>query len=101
MRDAKEFDDEVPCFIPECSDAEAALPECQICGVYLDLHQPDSELPDRLLATCSHCKTWYLLIASQELVRITPRRTSQKRAAVRRTALGESLHNQIDRPSPN
>jgi hypothetical protein len=26
-----------------------------------ELHQPDDELPDRLLGTCFHCKTWALL----------------------------------------
>jgi hypothetical protein len=28
------------------------------CMTILDLHQPDPELADRLLATCSECKYW-------------------------------------------
>ncbi len=34
---------------------------CRHCGVELDLHQPDAELSERLLATCVVCKTWYLI----------------------------------------
>ena len=33
---------------------------CSRCGTPLTLHQPDPELPDRLLATCDRCKSWYL-----------------------------------------
>ena len=45
---------------------EAASPRdfcafcCEHCGSLLTLHQPDPELPDRLLATCDECKSWYL-----------------------------------------
>jgi hypothetical protein len=33
---------------------------CPQCEQRLTLHQPDPELPDRLLATCDECKSWYL-----------------------------------------
>ncbi len=33
---------------------------CPSCGSPLTLHQPDSELKDRLLATCGDCKSWYV-----------------------------------------
>jgi hypothetical protein len=32
-------------------------PRCENC---LTLHQPDPGRPDRLLATCDECKSWYL-----------------------------------------
>jgi hypothetical protein len=34
---------------------------CPRCRQSLELHQPDVELPDRLLGTCFHCRTWALL----------------------------------------
>ena len=33
---------------------------CPRCESSLTLHQPDAELPNRLLATCEECKSWYL-----------------------------------------
>ena len=33
---------------------------CANCGNCLELHQPDPELTDCLLATCGECKSWYL-----------------------------------------
>ena len=33
---------------------------CPHCEYSLTLHQPDSDLPDRLLATCEECKSWFL-----------------------------------------
>ena len=33
---------------------------CPGCGSALILHQPDQELPDRLLATCPGCRSWYV-----------------------------------------
>ena len=38
---------------------------CLKCGGELELHQPDIELPDRLLATCGErcqeCGSWHLM----------------------------------------
>jgi hypothetical protein len=33
---------------------------CPRCECAMTLHQPDPELPDRLLATCDDCKSWFL-----------------------------------------
>lgn len=34
---------------------------CLGCGKALDVHQPDAEVPDRMLATCEGCKGWHLV----------------------------------------
>ena len=36
---------------------------CPHCECDLTLHQPDPDLPQRLLATCSDCKAWFLTSA--------------------------------------
>jgi hypothetical protein len=33
---------------------------CLQCESPLTIHQPDPELPHRLLATCEECKSWFL-----------------------------------------
>lgn len=42
--------------------------ECPDCAQPLGFHQPDPRLPFRLLATCSHCKSWYLIDLARELL---------------------------------
>ena len=42
---------------------------CPACECDLTLHQPDPELPNRLLATCDECKSWFL--ANSEGVCVT------------------------------
>jgi hypothetical protein len=39
---------------------------CQTCGAPLDVCQPDPNLPDRFLATCPDCLTWFLVEASTD-----------------------------------
>jgi hypothetical protein len=34
---------------------------CLDCDQPVEMHQPDSELPERMLGTCEHCQAWYLL----------------------------------------
>jgi hypothetical protein len=34
---------------------------CLGCRGLLDVHQPDAHLPDRMLATCEHCKGWHVV----------------------------------------
>ncbi|MGO9464782.1 MAG: hypothetical protein ACLQVF_11605 [Isosphaeraceae bacterium] len=34
---------------------------CPGCENALTIHQPDPELPRRLLATCDECKAWYVM----------------------------------------
>jgi hypothetical protein len=38
-----------------------SLPTCPSCEETLSLHIPDPQLPDRMLAVCEDCKSWYLL----------------------------------------
>ena len=40
--------------------ADQVATSCPQCEAQLTLHQPDPELPHRLLATCDECKSWYL-----------------------------------------
>lgn len=35
--------------------------DCPRCGDDLSLHQPDIDLVDRWLGTCSCCKSWFLI----------------------------------------
>ena len=35
--------------------------QCLECRRPLDIHQPNAELPDRMLATCDECKCWHLI----------------------------------------
>ena len=45
----------------------SSLPEdlddggCLTCGGSLDLHQPDTGSPDRIVGICPKCECWYLL----------------------------------------
>ncbi len=34
---------------------------CTHCDKLVEIHQPDSGLPDRMLGTCDQCHVWYLL----------------------------------------
>lgn len=34
---------------------------CLHCGEELAIHQPDPEMPERMLATCAECRSWYLI----------------------------------------
>jgi hypothetical protein len=38
-----------------------SLTHCPNCDCEMALHQPDIDLPDRLLGTCMACKSWFLL----------------------------------------
>ena len=42
----------------------AKLPRgtCLNCGEPLQFHQPDPELPDRMLGTCDGCHRWLLIV---------------------------------------
>jgi hypothetical protein len=40
---------------------EPVASECPVCGSELELHQPDADLPDRLLGICGACKSWFLV----------------------------------------
>jgi hypothetical protein len=34
---------------------------CVACDVYLDLHQPDAGLPERMVGICEACGRWYVI----------------------------------------
>src|SRR5262245_1295201 len=38
------------------------------CHAYLLIHQPDLHWPDRLLGTCSECRTWFLISAATGVI---------------------------------
>lgn len=48
------------CLEQSRSECRAVSLCCPRCEGALTLHQPDPDLPGRLLATCFECKTWYL-----------------------------------------
>jgi hypothetical protein len=53
----------------ELSD-ELACPSCQS---FLEIHQPDPALPERLLGTCTHCQAWTLVdVGDDGQIRLTP-----------------------------
>jgi hypothetical protein len=41
-------------------DYESLVIHCPRCHSPMELHQPDPELAERLLATCGECKAWFL-----------------------------------------
>lgn len=46
-------------------DGLSAVP-CLRCEKLLDIHQPNPEQPERILATCEACKRWYLVDCNPE-----------------------------------
>ena len=42
--------------------------QCTSCHDSLVLHQPDEDLPDRLLGTCQECRTWFLIDRATEVM---------------------------------
>lgn len=34
---------------------------CLGCRNSLEIHQPDADLPERMLATCNECETWHII----------------------------------------
>lgn len=51
--------------MPGCPDGLSTI-ACLNCHETLDIHQPDGELPDRLLATCSACQGWHVIECDSE-----------------------------------
>jgi hypothetical protein len=47
------------------SEGLARMP-CLSCQSLLDLCQPDSNVPDRFLATCPNCGEWFLVDTSEQ-----------------------------------
>jgi hypothetical protein len=50
------------------SDPADPLVECESCHNPLILHQPDEDLPNRLLGTCPACLTWFLIYGDTDVM---------------------------------
>lgn len=59
---------------PDSTEGDAV---CRKCGSDLTLHQPDTEMPERILGTCDECKTWYVFDGDLECVELAPRQTGK------------------------
>lgn len=53
----------IPLTMLQCSQAPEEFGGgcCLVCDLSLDLHQPDSGIPDRLIGICEACGRWYLI----------------------------------------
>jgi hypothetical protein len=49
-----------PCSWGDRTREEIVASSCPDCESPLVLHQPDPELPHRLLGVCEACKAWYI-----------------------------------------
>jgi hypothetical protein len=45
---------------------------CPVCHRDVDVHQPDQTTPERLLATCIHCKAWFLIDEAADSMTLLP-----------------------------
>ena len=45
---------------------------CLSCDTPLELHQPDSDTPERLLGTCPACGAWFILDGREGPVPVLP-----------------------------
>jgi len=77
MKDSMKSRDASRLFISEPDSTEGDALVCRKCGSDLTLHQPDTEMPERILGTCDECKTWCPFDGDLECVEIAPRRTGQ------------------------
>src|SRR5271166_1436500 len=77
MKDSMKSHEAGRWFVPESDSTESEALVCRDCGGDLSLHQPDPEIPERILGTCDECKTWYLFDGDLERVEIAPRWTGQ------------------------
>jgi hypothetical protein len=50
----------------------SAMARCPRCQAPLALHQPDAELPGRLLGACEACKAWALIDVEAGLMLLLP-----------------------------
>jgi hypothetical protein len=53
---------------------------CPQCENSLALHQPDPELPNRLLATCDDCKSWFLTDSDGVTLVAIPNRLADRKS---------------------
>jgi hypothetical protein len=45
---------------------------CPVCDGDVEVHQPDHTTPERLLVTCNHCKSWYLIDEAEDSMTLLP-----------------------------
>lgn len=50
------------------AESDYGLITCPRCSAPLVLHQPDEQLPERLLGTCADCHAWFLIDAAREII---------------------------------
>jgi len=48
--------------------ADPGIVQCTSCHDSLIMHQPDENVPDRLLGTCPECRTWFLIYSDTEVM---------------------------------
>jgi hypothetical protein len=48
------------------SDQGLETPRCRECRKALNVHQPDENRPEQLLATCEGCGGWYLIVVGDQ-----------------------------------
>lgn len=53
---------------PSGGPASRDRPRCLNCHREIAIHQPDLDLPDRLLGTCPACKAWFLMDSFRHVV---------------------------------
>ena len=46
---------------------------CPMCSESLDIHQPDLEDPENLLAICDGCHAWYVVNVPQHIMTLFPK----------------------------
>jgi hypothetical protein len=47
--------------LPVRSGVAQRIDSCSRCGATLSTHQPDVSLPERWIAACVECKSWFLM----------------------------------------
>jgi hypothetical protein len=47
------------------SDQGLETARCRDCRTMLNVHQPDENRPEQLLATCGGCGSWYLIVVGE------------------------------------
>src|SRR5689334_7442705 len=77
MKDSSKSRNNTRLFLSEPDSVEVVPPVCRACGSDLILHQPDPEMPERLLGTCGGCKSWYLIEGDLECLQVAAGETEQ------------------------
>ena len=60
--------------VPHSADGYPVF-HCLCCRGSLELHQPDADLPERMLATCPGCHAWHIVTcpaAAEHVIVVLP-----------------------------